>query len=310
MTAPRDALFYVDLDAMAQRVGARAEDLLLVWTSESDLRTDLAGSSRTFSTLMHYVATGVMSEGEWDKLPSMTARQQLPYVEKAIWAPAHRVLGRAYRSTFETYLANAAPGLLRPDGTYNPDTVMYAGGNYPDNWPMDNAPAGVNQAIKDGVKISSARGTYEYAKSLVDRGVLKGYVSLGDLQVFGKRVLSSAASGSGTFNTAVTYLRNVRDNVARNLAPSVDAPPPESLTWTPASYTQITTTPAGSSYVPDFDSSFPSGAPRDDRVASPSKARAMAPKHAGGGAPKSIPWGVVGLGALTAAGIALAMNRK
>lgn len=235
MSAPRDPLFYVDLDAMANRVGAKAEDLLLVWTSESDLRADLrwpppnGDASQTFSTLMKNVMVpGVIDEKTWARLPAMSHREQLPYVEKAVYAPAHRAIGgRSFRDTFETYLANAAPGVLRADGIYSPASVMYAGSNYPDNWPMDNAPAGVNAAIKDGVKITSPRATYEYAKTLVDRGVLKGYVSLGDLQTFGKRVLGSAGTTGSTFKNALLYLQNVRDNVARGYAPSIETAPAE-----------------------------------------------------------------------------------
>lgn len=62
-------------------------------------------------------------------------------------------------------------------------------------------------------------------------------------------------------------------------------------------------------YQPDFDSSFPPGAPRDDRVATPDKARKEMPSRAGK-ASGGIPWTVVGLGAVTAIGIAVALGRK
>lgn len=304
MSAPRDPLFYVDLDAMAQRVGARSEDLLLVWASESDLRTDLSGNSRTFSTLMHYIAVpGIMDEATWQKLPTMSARQQLPYVEKAVYAPAHRGLGRSFRNTFEVYLANAAPGMLRGGGDYNAESVMYSGTNYPDNWPMDNVPAGSLAAQKDGVRITSPRETYEYAKDLVDRGVLKGYVSLGDLASFAKRLMGSANVTGSTFQTALAYLANVRGNVAAKLAPSVDPVPEGFLTWQPASYTP------SSGYSPDFDA-FSAGAPRDDRVASPTKAKTSMPKRAGGAAPKAISWPALGIGAAVAVGIAYFLRKN
>ena len=61
-------------------------------------------------------------------------------------------------------------------------------------------------------------------------------------------------------------------------------------------------------YKPDFDSSFPAGAPRDDRVATPAAAKKMMPASAK--KTKGIPWPVVGLGAAVAAGIAIAMTRK
>lgn len=262
----RDAQFYAALDAMAQRVGAKAEDLLLVWSSESGLRTDLAGAARTFSTLMKYSAVPTyMDDDTWERLPTMSAAEQLPYVEAAIYAPAHKIVGRPFRTTFETYLANAAPGLLRSDGQYNPETVMYEGRNYPDNWPMDNAPAGQLAAKADGIVIRSPRGTYDYAKTLVDRRILKGYVSLGDLRNFGKRLLQ----GSEIFTTALGYLRNVRDNQRAGLAPNVDPPMSGFLTWKPSDAVGAAPAP---SYTPDFDA-FPVGAPIDTRVASPTKAR-------------------------------------
>lgn len=311
MSAPQDPLFYRDLDAMAQRVGAKSEDLLLVWSSESDLRSDLAGNSRTFSTLMHYIAVpSVMSEEEWQKLPTMTARAQLPYVEKAIYAPAHRALGRSFRNTFETYLANAASGMLRPSGGYSQASVMYAGSNYPDNWPMDNAPAGVLAAQKAGVRITSPRATYEFAKDLVSSGALKGYVSLGDLEVFGKRLLGSASVAGSTFQSALTNLHAVRASLIAGEAPSIGGPMSDFLAWRPVSYQPGDASSAAGGYVPDFDSAFPAGAPRDDRVATPQKARAKMPAHAGGSAPNSISWGTIALGGVTAIGVAIVLNRK
>jgi len=129
--APKDPLFYADLEAFGERTGAKPEDALYVWSSESGLDPTLSGESRTFSTLMHYVAVPrYMSEEVWQRLPQMSHRQQLPYVEAAIFAPARRLLGgRPFNSTFEVYLANAASGLLRPDGVYSEATPMYVGSN-------------------------------------------------------------------------------------------------------------------------------------------------------------------------------------
>lgn len=274
MSAPRDPQFYVDLDAMAQRVGAKAEDLLLVWTSESNLDPTLHGNARSISTMLQPLVISAFGRDVWDRLPSMSATEQLPYIEKLVYAPAHKAIGRNFRTTFEVYLSNAAPALLRSDGNYNPQSVMYEGANYPDNWPMDNMPAGANAAKADGVALSSPRGTYEYAKTLIDRGVLKGYVSLGDLANFGKRLLH----GGPTFDQAVSYLRNVRANVAAGDAPSVDPPLSGDMAWQPASFTGGAA-PAMSGYAPDFDA-FPAGAPLDTRVASPAKARKDVPRSA------------------------------
>ncbi len=281
MSAPKDPQFYVDLDAMAQRVGAKAEDLLLIWTSESDLTTTLSGFARTFSTLLHSSAVpGMMSEGTWQRLPTMSAREQLPYVEK-IYANAHRTLGREFRNTFETYLANAAPALLRPDGNYNPSTVMYEGSNYPDNWTMDNAPAGMMAALKDHVTINSPRDTYEYCKTLVQRGILKGYVSLGDLQRFGERVLNAAKGGTvtaGTFQTALSYLNATRASAAAGQAPTISSGDVQAGEAVEGLSAVQGTTPGGT-YTPDFNA-FPTGAPIDTRVSTPEKAKKDMPKSA------------------------------
>lgn len=330
MSAPKDPLFYVDLEAMAQRVGAKPEDLLLVWTSESDLRADLrwpppsGDASQTFSTLMKNVMVpNVVDRATWARIPQMSHREQLPIVERAVYAPAHRTLGRMFRDTFETYLVNAAPGMLRADGNYNPRSPMYVGENYPDNWTMDNAPAGLNAALKEGIRLGPrARDSYDFCKELVARGVLKGYVSLGDLQTFGKRILSSAALGGGTFSTAVSYLNNVRDHVSHGQAPSIEpfdassiqapaAPQetPHDDYWLP-DLTHAVVSGAPSAYKPDFDSSVSSGAPVDSRIATPEQAKKKMPSHAGGGSPGHIPWGVVALGGATAIGIAIAMSRK
>lgn len=322
MSAPKDPAFYVALDAMAQRVGAKAEDLLLVWTSESDLRADLrwpppdGDASQTFSTLMKNVMVpNVIDRQTWAKLPSMSHVQQLPIVERAVYAPAHRLLNRQFRDTFETYLVNAAPGMLRADGVYNPRSPMYVGENYPDNWTMDNAPAGLNEALKAGIKLGPrSRDSYDFCKELVSRGVLKGYVSLGDLQVFGKRILSSAALGGGTFQTAVSLLNDSR----ASLVAPVAAPPAQTSAddyWfsdleKPLDPHAAVVKGAPSSYKPDFDSSISSGAPVDTRIATPEAARKKMPTHAGGSSPGHLSWPVVGLGIATGIGIAVAMSRK
>jgi hypothetical protein len=310
MSAPKDPLFYVDLDAMAQRVGAKAEDLLLVWTSESDLNTNLTGFARTFSTLLHSSAVpGMMSEATWQQLPTMTARQQLPYVEK-IYAGAHKTLGREYRNTFEVYLTNAAPALLRPDGNYNPSTVMYEGSNYPDNWPMDNRDTWLPVAYRDHVNVTSPRDSYDYAKTLVSRGILKGYVSLGDLQKFGERVLTAASGGqatSGTFHTALAYLDAVRKTTALGMPASIVAPP--GATEGAEGIEHAAGVSMAPGYQPNFDA-FPPGAPIDTRVASPEKARKDLPAKAGGVPSRGFSIWPVAVGGGIAALIALALSRR
>lgn len=302
MAAPRDPRFYVDADAMAQRVGARTEDLLLVWASESGLDPSISGIARTISTLIK--STAGVDDATWDELPKMSARAQLPLVERVVYAPAHRALGRNFKDSFEVYLANAASALLRSDGAYNPDTPMYVGSNYPDNWPMDNFPAPSKQAQADGVVIRSPRGSYEYARSLVDRGILKGYVSLGDLAAFGR--LRMNPSG-GVFKQALSYLRNVRANVAAGLAPSVDTPLSGDMAWAPASFSEGGS--EGSGYSPDWNA-FPSGAPVDTRVASPKTARAKTPRRVGSSGPLGLSWPAIGIGGGIAAGLAWLASRR
>jgi hypothetical protein len=329
-----DRKFFVDLDAMAQRVGARAEDLLLIWTSESNLRADLrwpapnGDASETYSTLMKNVwVPGAINPSTWARLPQMSHAEQLPIIERAVYAPAHAKLGRMLRDTFETYLVNAAQGLLRADGNYNPATPMYVGSNYPDNWTMDNAPAGLKAMLAEGIPLTRdgrallPRETYDFCKELVARGTLKGYVSLGDLQAFGKRVLSSVALGRGTFASAVENLNSSRSAQASAVqspaAPSVDHPE-ECFFDLPLTGEAVVKgasfvsgeLPHTSPYKPDFDSSMSTGAPVDTRIATPEGARAKMPKHAGGSSPGSLSWPVVGLGVATAIGVVIALNRK
>ncbi|MFI5299992.1 MAG: hypothetical protein ACHREM_18035 [Polyangiales bacterium] len=318
MPAPKDPLFYTDLDAMSQRVGAKSEDMLLVWSSESGIDPTLdwppypktpeeKGASRTMSTLMKNVwVPGMFDQTTWDSFPSMSARQQLPYIEKAVYGPARRAIGRSFQDTFEVYLANAASGMLRSDGAYSDASAMYIGRNYPDNWAMDNAPAGLTRAAADHVvvdgrsKATSQRGTYPYALTLVNAGVLKGYVSLGDLRLFAKNALKRIP----VFYEAIGYLQNVRANVALNRP--ADIVPPADLSYVQASL-KATTTPT---YTPDFDTSFSKGGKRDDRIASPTEAKKKLPppSASSGGVPPGVPLGLdqkqLGAGVLIGAGIA------
>lgn len=296
MTAPKQPGFYVDLDMMAQRVGARSEDLLLVWSSEG-FPTGAAGYYRTFSTMGKSLALPVIGQAVWEKLPTMTAQQQLPYVEKVIYVPAHQILGRSFRNAFETYLANAAPACLRKDGAYNLLGAMYAGGNYPDNWTMDNTPVGVQHALADHVSLSSLRAAYPYAIKLVEAGLLKGYVSLGDLAAFASRVLQ----GSGIFSQAIEYLNNVRDNVAAGLDPSIAPVPSDRLNYVQASYQ--------TAYTPDLTGAFSPAAPISTPVASnPAAARAIMPSTAPAAGPAGPPYKQLSAGAIATGFLATAVG--
>jgi len=273
--APRDPQFYRDLDAFGQRTGVRPEDALYVWASESQFDPTLSGNSRTFSTLMKYVAVPrYMSEEVWEHLPRMTHREQLPYIEAAIFTPAKRIIGnRPFNSAFEVYLANAAQGLLRADGAYSDATPMYVGPNYPDNWTMDNFPAGV-PAFQAWLAESRGRGgptslraAYAVADDLIQRGVLKGYVSLGDLREFAKRMMTPA--NKRIAEQAIANLNTVRQGGTITSGYFVGRAEPVPLAQPSATY------------QPDFDTPFKRGAPIDTRVATPQQAHALAPSSFG-----------------------------
>jgi hypothetical protein len=286
VTAPIDPAFYADLIAFGQRVGVRPEDALFVWASETGLRTDLSGATRTFASLSKPLAVpAVMPESVWERLPTLSAREQLPYVEAAVFSPARKLIGgRAFRNAFEVYLATLAPGLLRPDGRYAVETPLYVGKNYPDNWTMDNFPEGApayQSWIRDAAARSerdlSLRAAYPVALDLIARGVLKGFVSLGDLRNFAERVNPARDAALGQALTALDAARG-----------------------TPGASVQ---------YVLDLDAGFSGLA--DLRAPSPNEARSMMPTGQRGWAlPLDAKWiFVTGLG-LGILGIGIALHKR
>lgn len=255
--APTDSQFYTDLATYAQGWNMKPEDALWIWSSETGLDPSGSGSARTISTLMHDgVVPSLMTQAEWDSLPSLTARQQLPFIDR-YYSLIHSkyLLNRPFKDTFEVYLANAAPGLLRVDGRYNPLSVMYGSPQTPGNavwlanWPMDNYPSGIAAA-------AGMPQTADTAKLLLSTGKLKGYITLGDLRSFGMRQANSAIA-----NDAINKLHDALLN-----AKNSDAQPlTGNFAWVPTSYQ-----PAGSpgGYTPDFSKSFSDpSAPVDTRVA-------------------------------------------
>lgn len=261
--APTDSGFYTDLAVYARAWGIKPEDALWIWSSETGLDPSGSGSARTISTLLHDgVVPSLLNQNEWDSLPTLTARQQLPFIDR-YYTLIHSkyLLGRAFQDTFEVYLANAAPGLLRTDGRYNAQSVMYGSPDEPGNstwlanWPMDNYPRGVQAAQSQKLPLNT-----DTAKLLLSQGVLKGYITLGDLRSFGMRQANYAIA-----NDAINRLHDALLN-AKNAEPQ---PLTGNFAWVPASYQ-----PAGSpgGYTPNFSKSFSdSSAPVDTRVA-PSKA--------------------------------------
>ncbi len=193
MTAPTDPQFYTDLAARFTAFG-KPEDFLWIWSSETGLDPTLSGASRTISTMMHDgVVPSLMTQAEWDSLPTLSAKDQLPFIQRYYQVIHDKYLFRRFQDTFEVYLANAAPGLLRPDGKYSALTVMYGNPQTPANavwaanWPMDNYPVAPQQAAARKAAMDLTLG-----KTLVSEGLLKGWISLSDLKNFGLRQGNSA----------------------------------------------------------------------------------------------------------------------
>ena len=254
LRAPADLGFYSDLIAVGARTGTKPEDALFAWSDASNLRTDLAGPARTFAALPEgLMVPSFASAKTWAEFPEMTAREQLPYVQAASLGPARKLAGGRDLDAFETYLATLAPALLRPDGRYCASTPLYAGSSYPENWTLDNFPAGLlayrkwaTEAASHGQDTSIRAAYSACCPDLIARSILKGYVSLGDLRSFAKRV---APGRDVVYSDALKNLDAVR--AALGL-------------------------PLGAAAL-DFDRSLIPGAKPDARVPSPEDARGMAP---------------------------------
>lgn len=257
MAAPTDPNFYLAVIPMAQRLGTKPEDLLWVWASETGFDPTLSGGSRTISTLMHGVVPELLTEAEWTSLPTLSPQQQLPYIERFYKLLHDRYLGgRGFQDTFEAYLANAAPSLLRRDGRYNQATTMYGDPNAPasgmwlTNWPMDNFPIARQQASARSAKLD-----LPFGQQLVSEGLLKGWITLNDLKSFMVRgdVVTIA-------NDAVNRLHAAQAGTAVALEGTA-----QSGGITPAAYVNAGE-PGG--FAPDFSKSFGDpAAPIDVRVA-------------------------------------------
>lgn len=249
MAAPTDPAFYDAVIPMALRLGSKPEDLLWIWASETGYDPALKGESRTISTLMHSgVVPSLLTEAEWGVLPALSPTDQLPFVERYYKVIHDRYLGRGFQDAFEAYLANAGPGMLRRDGQYNQASVLYGDPNEPaagvwaNNYPMDNFPVARQQATKRGVEL-----TLDFAKQLVSEGLLKGWITLGDLKNFMMRGDVVALA-----NDAIKRLHDERAQLQMQVI------------LTPAGYMP----PSSAPYTPDFSKSFGNpDAPIDTRVA-------------------------------------------
>lgn len=258
-SAPTDPAFYDGVLAMAPRAGAKPEDLLWVWASEMSFNPSSPGKARTISALTHAVVPSLLTESEWQSLPTLSATEQLSFIERYFRQIHDQYLGRTFQDTFELYLANAAPGLLRRDGQYNAATVMYgnpdapAGNVWASNWPLDNFPAARRQAALRGVPLS-----LDFGKLLVSEGVLKGWITLGDLRSFMQRPDVAVVAGDA--------IRRLRDERAQLQMQAV---------LEPASY--VAPAPVAP-YAPDASRSFGNPrAPIDTRVAPAAPSAASLP---------------------------------
>lgn len=244
-----DPDFYDGVVRLAEAADVRAEDLLFCWSEATLLEPRAAGPVRTFAGLGRAQTLGwTMPEAIWEKLPSISACDQIPYVEAAVIDPATRVLGRGPSSAFEVCLAHAAPGLLRPDGDYAMETPLHAGPDYPDHWPLDEFPLVWDLYISEGARLSP-RQTFGAKRAEAKARGVKGYVSLGDLSAFCKR---EDAGREAVLQEALRLLSQARNRLGLS---ELGAKP----------------------YRPDLDAAFRQDAPMEKRALSPDEAQVACP---------------------------------
>jgi hypothetical protein len=207
---PDDEGFYTDLKAIAEALSLDPKGMLVVMASESNFYPGTIGppsletksgtlkgvdvTTRGLIGFTKAMVPTIMSADEWKALPKLTARQQLPYVLK-VYKQTSEQKGRPLSGTYELYMVTAAPGAVTASGRYNLFQTLYSGRDWEYNLPLDGGPpisrVGVPtgttwdvQAQKDGLspKAMTLDERIAYAKSLADKGILKGRVTLGDLQ--------------------------------------------------------------------------------------------------------------------------------
>ena len=242
-----DPIFYDRVVRLAETTGACSEDWIFCWTEATLLEPGAAGPVRTFAGLVETQTSGwTMPKTIWEILPSLPARDQIPYVEAAVLDPARRMLGREPSGAFEVCLAHAAPGLLRSDGVYASETPLHTGPDYPDHWPLDEFPAAWDLYRLQASQVTPRQLFASKRQDAQDRGV-KGYVSLGDLRAFCKRV---DAEREAVLAEALRLLGQARTRLAL---------------------------PDRGPYTPDLDSAFPLGALPEKRTLTPEEAREACP---------------------------------
>lgn len=212
---PDDKSFYDTLEVVSKALGVQPADILVVLASESNLSTGtmqnpiiatpgiiaangfdpgLLGKDIAPRGLPGFTASmvpTVLSPAEWDALPHMNAAQQLAIVGRMYALASKRIGGRHFQSAFELYLANANPGSLVASGNYNENTPMYKGAAWETNLVLDHGPSGLNAigyVLKNGETSAYYANPIAYAHKLAAAGIIKGYVTLGDLREHASRM--------------------------------------------------------------------------------------------------------------------------
>lgn len=205
---PSDAGFYTDLKQVAEALGVDPKGMLIVMASESNLNPGTTGgraiaesgplkghdvTTRGLVGFTKAIVPGLATVAEWDAMPAMTARQQLPFVYK-LYKYAGDQKGRRLSSNFELYLTTAAPSALSGSGRYNLATTLYGGRAWESNFSIDAGPPLRSDGVPTGptydvyakqhganVAAMTQAEKLAYAKELAAKGIIKGRVTLGDL---------------------------------------------------------------------------------------------------------------------------------
>lgn len=205
---PSDPGFYADLKQLAQALNVDPKGLLIVLASESNFNPGTIGGKavaesgplkghdttpRGLAGFTKAIVPALATVAEWDAMPKMSAREQLPFVYK-LYKYAGDQKGRPLSTNFELYLTTAAPNALSGSGRYSLNQTMYGGRAWESNFSLDHGlplrpdgvPAGPtydSYAQAHGVRTAAMTQAEKlaYAKQLASEGVLKGRVTLGDL---------------------------------------------------------------------------------------------------------------------------------
>lgn len=215
---PEDPGFYTDLMELSKALQFDPIAALVIIASESNFNPDTISAGKEIATSGPLKGKDVMPRGligftrdavpsvlspeEWVAMPKMTARQQLPFVAKVLQLASDRTAGRPYGSGIDLYLATAAPAARSQSGRYDLSRTLYSGPSWESNVVLDFGPPidkrgiyrGPNAgqyAVKSGEmeKYGTTRASQlAYAKDLAAKGIIKGRVTLGDLQRWVERM--------------------------------------------------------------------------------------------------------------------------